>query len=98
MTPHDEGAYDYIIIGAGSAGCVLAYRLGEDPNTRILVLEAGGDDRAVMVQMPSALTIPMNTVRFNWGRAADQPAAWAGLGRIVFHKRNVLGARQPDGL
>jgi choline dehydrogenase len=53
MTPHDEGTYDYIIIGAGSAGCVLAYRLGEDPNTRILVLEAGGDDRAVMVQMPS---------------------------------------------
>ena len=67
----DEGSYDYIIIGAGSAGCVLAYRLGEDPGARILVLEAGGDDRAVMVEMPSALTIPMNTKRFNWGMETE---------------------------
>lgn len=71
MTPRDEGSYDYIIIGAGSAGCVLANRLGEDPGTRILVLEAGGDDHAVMVEMPSALTIPMNTKRFNWGMETE---------------------------
>ena len=67
----DEGSYDYIIIGAGSAGSVLALRLGEDPKTRILVLEAGGDDRAVIVEMPSALTIPMNTRRFNWGMETE---------------------------
>ncbi|MBL9051762.1 MAG: choline dehydrogenase [Tabrizicola sp.] len=67
----DEGSYDYIIVGAGSAGSVLAYRLGEDPRLRILVLEAGGDDRAVIVQMPSALTIPMNTKRFNWGMETE---------------------------
>ena len=59
--------YDYIIVGAGSAGCVLAYRLGEDTSKRILVLEAGGSDKATIVQMPSALSIPMNTKRFNWG-------------------------------
>lgn len=67
----DEGSYDYIIIGAGSAGCVLAYRLSEDPKLRILVLEAGGDDQAVIVAMPSALTIPMNTKRFNWGMQTE---------------------------
>ena len=67
----DEGIYDYIIIGAGSAGSVLALRLAEDPKTRILVLEAGGDDRAVIVEMPSALTIPMNTRRFNWGMETE---------------------------
>ncbi|MCG7521890.1 choline dehydrogenase [Ruegeria sp. Ofav3-42] len=59
--------YDYIIVGAGSAGCVLAFRLGEDASKRILVIEAGGDDRATIVRMPSALSIPMNTRRFNWG-------------------------------
>ncbi|WP_170546771.1 choline dehydrogenase [Ruegeria arenilitoris] len=59
--------YDYIIVGAGSAGCVLANRLGEDIRKRILVLEAGGSDNALIVRMPSALSIPMNTKRFNWG-------------------------------
>ena len=64
---YDEGSYDYIIIGAGSAGCVLARRLGEDPGVRILMLEAGGNDNATIVKMPAALSIPMNTRRFNWG-------------------------------
>jgi choline dehydrogenase len=59
--------YDFIIVGAGSAGCVLANRLGEDTRKRILVLEAGGSDNALIVRMPSALSIPMNTKRFNWG-------------------------------
>ncbi len=59
--------YDYIIVGAGSAGCVLANRLSVDKRTRILVIEAGGDDRATIINMPSALSIPMNTARFNWG-------------------------------
>ncbi|MEQ9240806.1 choline dehydrogenase [Roseovarius indicus] len=63
--------YDYIIVGAGSAGCVLANRLGEDPGTRILVLEAGGDDRSLIVRMPAALTMPMNTKRFNWGLSTE---------------------------
>ena len=45
MTPRDEGAYDYIIIGAGSAGCVLANRLTLDPTIRVLLIEAGGMDR-----------------------------------------------------
>ncbi len=67
-------AYDYIIVGAGSAGCVLAHRLGEDTRRRILVLEAGGDDRALITRMPAALSMPMNTERFNWGfRTEPEP-------------------------
>jgi choline dehydrogenase len=64
-------SYDYIIIGAGSAGCVLARRLCEDPATRVLVLEAGGSERSVIVSMPAALTIPMNTRRYNWGMQTE---------------------------
>lgn len=66
--------FDYVIVGAGSAGCVMANRLGEDPSKRILVLEAGGSDNATIVRMPAALSIPMNTRRFNWGfRTEPEP-------------------------
>ena len=63
--------YDYVIIGAGSAGSVLARRLAEAAGTRILVLEAGGSERSVIVSMPAALTIPMNTRRYNWGMRTE---------------------------
>ena len=62
----EQKSYDYIIVGAGSAGCVLANRLTEDSGTSVLLLEYGGKDNHIFVQMPSALQIPMNMSRFNW--------------------------------
>ena len=58
--------FDYIIIGAGSAGCVLANRLSEDPTCRVLVIEFGGSDKSLFIQMPTALSIPMNGTKYNW--------------------------------
>ena len=58
--------YDYIIVGAGSAGCVLANRLSEDANASVLLLETGGSDRSIFIQMPTALSIPMNTKKYAW--------------------------------
>src|SRR5437868_9341810 len=59
--------YDYIIIGAGSAGCVLANRLSEDPNVSVLVIEAGPPDRSLYaLRMPAALAVPLASERYNW--------------------------------
>mgnify|MGYP003314505420 FL=1 len=63
--------FHYIIVGAGSAGCVLANRLSEDPEVQVLLVEAGGSDRHLLVRMPTALSYPMAMSRFNWGYFSD---------------------------
>ena len=62
-----EDLFDYVIVGAGSAGCVLAARLSEEGQATVAVLEAGGGDSSVFIQMPSALSIPMGMDKYNWG-------------------------------
>jgi choline dehydrogenase len=70
-----QTSFDYVIVGAGSAGCVLANRLTADGKRSVLLLEFGGSDRSIFVQMPSALSIPMNMKRFNWFyRTQPEPA------------------------
>lgn len=59
--------FDYIIVGAGSAGCVLANRLTENRNNSVLLLEAGGSDNSIFIRMPTALSYPMNMSKYNWG-------------------------------
>ena len=61
-----QRSYDYIIIGSGSAGSVLAARLSEDSSKSVLLVEAGPSDRNTFIQMPAGLGIPLMKDRYNW--------------------------------
>ncbi len=86
----DSEKFDTVIVGAGSAGCVLADRLSADGQRRVLVLEHGGSDLSVLIQMPAALSMPLNMDRYNWGYASE-PEPYLG-GRVMNTPRGkVLG-------
>lgn len=80
-----NAAYDYIVAGAGSAGCVMAARLSEDPDVRVLLVEAGGGDRTILVQMPAAVGIAILSPRFNW-RLHSEPEPHLD-GRTIYTPR-----------
>jgi choline dehydrogenase len=82
--------FDYVIVGAGSAGCVLADRLTADGQRRVLLLEYGGSDRSMFIQMPSALSIPMNMEKYNWFYHTE-PEPHLGGRRMHTPRGKVLG-------
>lgn len=85
-------SYDYIVVGGGSAGCVLANRLSEDPSHEVLVLEAGRRDWKwdVFIHMPAALTYPIGSRFYDW-KYSSEPEPQMG-GRRVHHARGkILG-------
>lgn len=81
--------FDYIIVGSGSAGSVMAYRLSEAGHS-VLVLEYGGTDRGPLIQMPSALSIPMNMKRYNWGFETE-PEPFLNNRKLATPRGKVVG-------
>lgn len=80
---------DYIVIGAGSAGCAMAYRLAEAGRS-VLVIEHGGSDRGPFINMPGALSYPMNMRRYDWGFQTE-PEPHLGNRRLACPRGKVLG-------
>ena len=89
MTRSDN-EYDYIIIGAGSAGCALAYRLSAHPRTRVLLLEAGGRDRHPVIHMPLGFALLMKHKTLNWCYQTE-PERQLDNRRLSWPRGKVLG-------
>jgi choline dehydrogenase len=84
--------HDYVIAGGGSAGCILANRLSEDPGSRVVVIEAGRMDYVwdVYIHMPAALSFPIGNRFYDW-KYESEPEPYMN-GRKIYHARGkVLG-------
>lgn len=80
---------DYVVVGAGSGGCALAYRLAE-AGRKVLVIEHGGSDAGPFIQMPGALSYPMNMRAYDWGFQSE-PEPHLGGRRLVTPRGKVIG-------
>ncbi len=85
-----KNTYDYIVVGAGSAGCVLANRLSEDPENSVLLVEAGPADSSVFLKMPSAFAHAMNSWKYDWNYMGD-PEPNLGNRQLSCPRGRVLG-------
>ena len=89
MSAQAGATYDYIVVGAGSAGCVLAARLSEDPRVRVLLLEAGGDDSAREVRIPAAFSRLFKSER-DWNYSTEEEP-WLNGRRLYWPRGKMLG-------
>src|SRR5690242_2644453 len=90
MAEPPEGIFNFIIVGAGSAGCVLASRLTEDSQCRVLLIEAGGGDRDWRIEMPLGVGALLESGTHNWNYETE-PEPYLHGRRIAHPRGKVLG-------
>ncbi len=94
----DGGSFDYVIAGAGSAGCVLASRLTEEREVSVLVLEAGGPPRGLFVDMPVAFPKYATSPKLNWGFVSEPEPGLLGRSIPVLRGKALGGSSSINGL
>ena len=97
-TQQKTAQHDYIVIGSGSAGSTIAYRLGEVPDNQILVLEFGKSDIGPFIQMPAALSYPMNMKRYDWGYKAEAEESLDGRALVCPRGKVIGGSSSINGM
>ncbi|MEX1148171.1 MAG: GMC family oxidoreductase N-terminal domain-containing protein, partial [Sphingomonadales bacterium] len=90
--------FDYVIVGGGAAGCVLAYRLTADPDVRVLVIEAGGPDRHPFIHMPKGIARVMADLRYIWPYMTEPEEATDGLAESWTRGRTLGGSSSINGM
>jgi choline dehydrogenase len=90
VAPKPFGSFDYVIVGAGSAGCVLANRLSADPDVTVLLLEAGGRDDWIWIHIPVGYLYCINNPRTDWCYRTE-PCAGLNGRSIIYARGKVLG-------
>ncbi|WP_299412069.1 choline dehydrogenase [uncultured Sulfitobacter sp.] len=88
---------DFVIVGAGSAGCAMAYRLGE-AGASVLVIEHGGTDAGPFIQMPAALSYPMNMKRYDWGYLSEPEPNLGGRALVCPRGKVIGGSSSINGM
>lgn len=92
------GSFDYVIVGAGAAGCVLAYRLSEDPKIKVALIEAGPSDRHPFIHMPKGLAKVMQDPAHLWVYTTTPEAATAGAPEAWVRGRVLGGSTSVNGM
>lgn len=90
--------WDYIVVGGGSAGCVLAARLSEDPNVRVLLLEAGPRDKSIWIDVPVGFSQLMRGTKFNWAFEMEPEDNVAGRAIPCPRGRTLGGSSSINGM
>src|SRR5215217_7854532 len=89
--------YDYIVVGAGSSGCVLASRLSADPAVRVLLLEAGGSDRSMNVRIPAAFAKQFRT-DLDWNYDSEPEGSLNGRSMYLPRGRSLGGSSSMNAM
>lgn len=93
-----DAEFDYVIVGAGSAGAALAHRLSESGEHSVRVLEFGGSDNSIFIKMPTAFSIPMNMKRYDWGFHSEKEPGLKGRSLHQARGKVLGGSSSINGL